>query len=95
MRGSGRGQARAIRREARVVDEQVELGAAAGVGAQRAVLVEVQLSRVHHLPGETETEDKPEGSACFLSGAQRSSISGLASFLSFHLDVCLTSIGRF
>ena len=50
--GGGRGQSTAVGGEACVVDEQVELGAAARVGAQRAVLVEVQLARVHHLPGD-------------------------------------------
>ncbi len=40
----------AIRWEARVVDQQVELGTAAGVCAESAVLIEIQLTRVHHLP---------------------------------------------
>lgn len=40
----------AVRWEACVVDQQVKLGAAAGVCAESAVLIEIQLTRVHHLP---------------------------------------------
>lgn len=51
LRGRGRVQSAAIWREARVVDEKVELGAATRVGAQRAVLVEVELTGIHHFSG--------------------------------------------
>lgn len=56
LRGRGRGESRAVGRKARVVDQEVKLGAATRVGAQRAVLVEVQLTRIHHLSGEQKSQ---------------------------------------
>lgn len=52
LRGCRRGESGAVRREPRVVDQKVKLGAATRVGAQSAVLVEVQLTRVHHFSAE-------------------------------------------
>lgn len=54
--GRGRGETAAVRRELGVVDEDVKLGAATRVGAQRAVLVEVQLTWVHHFSRGAETK---------------------------------------
>lgn len=60
LRGRGRGETGAVRRELGVVDQDVKLGAATRVGAQRAVLVEVQLTRVHHFSGRAETKEKKQ-----------------------------------
>lgn len=58
----GRGHAAAVGRKLGVVDQQVKLGAAARVGAKAAVVVEVQLSRVHHFSeGETGNLDRTTG----------------------------------
>ena len=48
MGRGGRGHSAAVGRKLGVVDQQVKLGAATRVGAKAAVVVEVQLSRVHH-----------------------------------------------
>lgn len=87
--GRGRGEARAVRGELGVVDEDVELGAAARVGAQRAVLVEVQLTRVHHFPGwaETRTRSRVKSALVFLYIVARADVLRSANIAQYRIEL--------